>query len=105
MPTPKYGRRKVRIDPRLPVPPGIEDVEIDFSTVNNGYTGGVVRDERPTNIQPTDPAPVTSGNNPWGVAKVKDQALVINADGVLVVEVTFELPNWTGGYDARVSRV
>jgi hypothetical protein len=113
MSNPKYARRQVRIDPRLVLPPGIEGVSIDdsksvtapTSNTSNGYAGGVVRDERPTNIKPTNPDPVTAGTNPWGIAKIKEQNLIINADGQLVVEVVFELPDWPGGYESRVSRV
>lgn len=110
MPTPKYGRRKVRIDPRLPLPPGIVDVEIDDSksvtsvpptTTNNSYTGGISRDERPTSINPTDPAPVMTGTNPWGVAKIVNQELIISSDGKLVVEVSFQLPDWKDDYEYR----
>jgi hypothetical protein len=116
MPTPKFGRRKVRIDPRLPLPPGVVDVEIDESkssndivqnSVGNGYTGGISRDD--SNVgsggtRPTDESPVQSGTNPWGVATIEKQELVINSDGVVVVEVTFKLPDWGQGYNSQVSR-
>lgn len=118
MSSPKYGRRKVRVDPRISVPPNIIDVEIDRDSPlitgtstsagggsNNGYTGGVSRDDRPTQIKPTDPAPVLTGTNPWGVAKLIGQTLVINSDGALVVEVEWELPDSEYGYEWRVNRV
>jgi hypothetical protein len=117
-PTPKYARRTVIIDPRLSFPPGIAGVEVDGnsnvstdgSSVNNAYTGGVTRDDRDVNpngpvLAPGNTAPVTSGVNPWGKGTLISQELVINGNGKIVVELTFNLPDWPGDYEERVARV
>jgi hypothetical protein len=112
MPEPKYGRRKVRVDPRLEIPRGIIDVEIDPDAgtlqanarpVNNSYTGPIRNDGANGGLKPPVNAdPVTagaSGTNAWGLATVVKQELVINSDGTLVAEVTFQLAD---GYDYEV---
>lgn len=111
MSTPKYQRRKVTVNPIFSVPPGIIDVEIEDNTglveqyprtVSSNPTANLVPISTVT--KPGSSAPVTSGTNPWGNAKLVSQKPVINSDGSLVVEVTFELADWAGDYDVRISR-
>lgn len=117
MSVPKYARKPTIIDPRLSFPPWIEGVKIDDNAdlyisdsaiAANNYYGNVVRDERGTQtpiLTPGKTDPVTSGVNPWGVAKIVSQELIINPDGKLMAEVTFELPDWGPGYEERVVTV
>lgn len=113
-----YARRKVTVNPVFDLPGGIEDVEYDedhdftssTSKTNNSYTGPI-RDDRPGGPNGNSGG---SGNDPnsnggpvshWNVAKEVSQELVINAFGVIVAEVTFELPDWQDDYEVGISRL
>lgn len=104
----KFGRRKVRIDPRLSVPPGIVDVEYDTDKIitppnsgsaNNGYDDGISRDDSGQGSNPIENVP---GSSNGITARLVKQELVINSLGELVVEVTFEVPELS---DARITRI
>lgn len=113
-----YARKKITIDPRLPLPPLIEDVVID-----QGKDIDPMTFVPPPPLQPPPPpAPLPGGGDqgpnkppvldrggrdfkpPINSPKIVEQRISLNAAGQAAVDVVFELGDNPEGWVYRISK-